>query len=155
MNKLLSWIYVKFREREIAKKYKEELDLKEDSEDSYIDPKTLYKKTQIYHPNGNKIDYSTSRFHSIVVIRHDDELKEKYINANEKAAIEVEKTKGRVKSKEKSLEKFKKEMNVNSLEIQKKLKAKENLKKLEDNLKGIRLKKVVNSSKKLNENNVK
>jgi hypothetical protein len=67
----------------------------------------------------------------------------------------VEKTKGRVKSKEKSLEKFKKDMNVNSLEIQKKLKAKENLKKLEDNLKGIRMKKVVNSSKKLNEKDVK
>jgi hypothetical protein len=66
----------------------------------------------------------------------------------------VEKTKGRVKSKEKSLEKFKKDMNVNSLEIQKKLKAKENLKKLEDNLKGIRMKKVVNSSKKLNEKDV-
>ncbi len=66
----------------------------------------------------------------------------------------MEKTKGRVKSKEKSLEKFKKDMNVNSLEIQKKLKAKENLKKLEDNLKGIRMKKVVNSSKKLNEKDV-
>ena len=128
--------------------------LKDNLDDVFIDPKTLHKNAQIYHSSGNKIDYSTSRFHSIVVIKHDEELKDKYINAHEKAQIEIEKTKGRMKTKEKSLDKFNKDMNVNSVEIQKKMKAKDNLKKLEENLKVMRVKKVVNTSKKIYEKEV-
>jgi len=128
------------KEREIAKKYKEYLENNDLEEDQVIDPKALYKKTQIYHPYGNnRIDYTNSRFHSIVVVKHGDELI-KHITANEKAAEETNKTEIRLKSKEKSLEKFKRETSSNGYELQKKLKARENLKKLEDNLKKIRMK---------------
>ena len=73
-------------------------------------------------------------------------MKDKYINASDKADNEMEKTKGRLKNKEKSLEKFNKETNINSVEIQKKIKSRDNLKKLEENLKVMRVKKVINTT---------
>ena len=36
----------------------------------------LYTITNPFHNNGNKIDYSTTRFHNITIERHDNNLKE-------------------------------------------------------------------------------
>ena len=56
----------------------------------------LYKITNPFHNNGNKIDYSTTRFHNITIERHDNNLKEEInlkVNAFDKAKIEAENTK--------------------------------------------------------------
>ena len=38
----------------------------------------LYTITNPFHNNGNKIDYSTTRFHNITIERHDNNLKEEH-----------------------------------------------------------------------------
>lgn len=90
---------------------------------------TLYKLTTPFHNNGNKIDYSTTRFHNIVVLKHKDELAE-YINAFDKAKEESEKTVQRKKSKDKQIENFNKNMETNYKELIRKNRAKENLERL-------------------------
>ena len=79
------------------------------------------------------IDYSNTRFHNVVVVKHDDELDE-FITAQEKAIEENLKSENTKKIKKKSLEKFIDNTKVNSREILKKEKAKGNLKKLQEEL---------------------
>jgi len=62
----------------------------------------LYTITNPFHNNGNKIDYSTTRFHNVTIERHDNNLKNEInlkINAFEKAKIEAENTKMKLNEK--------------------------------------------------------
>ena len=87
----------------------------------------LYKKTTPFHNNGNKIDYSTTRFHNIVVMKHEENLdKELNMNAFQKAEIEREKSAERKKLKEKKLKEFQENEEKNFKELIRKQKAKEN-----------------------------
>ena len=52
----------------------------------------LYTITNPFHNNGNKIDYSTTRFHNVTIERHDNNLPNTLdlkINAYEKAKVET------------------------------------------------------------------
>ena len=74
----------------------------------------LYKITNPFHNNGNKIDYSTTRFHNITIERHDNNLKNEInikINAFEKAKIEKENKKMKIKKKKNKKKKKKKKKN--------------------------------------------
>jgi len=98
----------------------------------------LYKITNPFHNNGNKIDYSTTRFHNITIERHDNNLKEEInlkINAFDKAKIEAENTKKKINEKNNKLKEFKKNEKINYREQINKNRAKENLEKLNNEIK--------------------
>ena len=97
----------------------------------------LYKITNPFHNNGNKIDYSTTRFHNVTIERHDNNLKDEInlkINAFEKAKIEAENTKKLINDKNKKLKEFKKNEKINFREQINKNRAKENLEKLNNEI---------------------
>ena len=97
----------------------------------------LYTITNPFHNNGNKIDYSTTRFHNITIERHDNNLKEEInlkVNAYEKAKIEAENTKKIINEKNKKLKEFKKNEKINYREQINKNRAKENLEKLNNEI---------------------
>jgi hypothetical protein len=126
------------KEEEIMKshqlaQYYRELQQRKNEIEEFEEPDFYYKVSQAFHNMGNKIDFSTTRFHNITVIRHEEEFKD-YITAQEKAIKEAENTISRETEKSQNLKKFNSETKVNSLEIMKKMKTKENLKKLEDEL---------------------
>ena len=115
----------KFREEEEKKKYEEMQNYNEGTMN------VLYKITTPFHNNGNKIDYSTTRFHNIVVMKHEENLdKELNMNAFQKAEIEREKSAERKKLKEKKLKEFQENEEKNFRELIRKQKAKENLERL-------------------------
>ena len=115
----------KFREEEEKKKYEEMQNYNEGTMN------VLYKITTPFHNNGNKIDYSTTRFHNIVVMKHEENLdKELNMNAYQKAEIEREKSAERKKLKEKKLKEFQENEEKNFRELIRKQKAKENLERL-------------------------
>jgi hypothetical protein len=115
----------KFREEEEKKKYEEMQNYNEGTMN------VLYKITTPFHNNGNKIDYSTTRFHNIVVMKHEENLdKELNMNAFQKAEIEREKSAERKKLKEKKLKEFQENEEKNFKELIRKQKAKENLERL-------------------------
>ena len=115
----------KFREEEEKKKYEEMQNYNEGTMN------VLYKITTPFHNNGNKIDYSTTRFHNIVVMKHEENLdKELNMNAYQKAEIEREKSAERKKLKEKKLKEFQEKEEKNFKELIRKQKAKENLERL-------------------------
>ena len=115
----------KFREEEEKKKYEEMQNYNEGTMN------VLYKITTQFHNNGNKIDYSTTRFHNIVVMKHEENLdKELNMNAYQKAEIEREKSAERKKLKEKKLKEFQENEEKNFKELIRKQKAKENLERL-------------------------
>ena len=115
----------KFREEEEKKKYEEMQNYNEGTMN------VLYKITTPFHNNGNKIDYSTTRFHNIVVMKHEENLdKELNMNAYQKAEIEREKSAERKKLKEKKLKEFQENEEKNFKELIRKQKAKENLERL-------------------------
>jgi hypothetical protein len=116
--------------RGIAQTYREVLE-KQNQVEEFEEPGVYYKVQQAFHNMGNNVDYSTTRFHNIMVIRHDDELQE-YISAHEKAEKEIEKTEIRQKSKNSEIKKFNTETKINSIEVMRKMQAKENLKKLDE-----------------------
>ena len=98
----------------------------------------LYKITNPFHNNGNKIDYSTTRFHNITIERHDNNLNEEInlkINAFDKAKIEAENTKKKINEKNNKLKEFKKNEKINYREQINKNRAKENLEKLNNEIK--------------------
>ena len=97
----------------------------------------LYTITNPFHNNGNKIDYSTTRFHNITIERHNNNLKEEInlkINAYEKAKIEEENTKKIINEKNNKLKEFKKNEKINYREQINKNRAKENLEKLNNEI---------------------
>ncbi len=97
----------------------------------------LYTITNPFHNNGNKIDYSTTRFHNITIERHDNNLKEEInlkINAFEKAKVEAENAKKLISEKNKKLKEFKKTEKINYREQINKNRAKENLEKLNNEI---------------------
>ena len=97
----------------------------------------LYTITNPFHNNGNKIDYSTTRFHNITIERHDNNLKEEInlkINAYDKAKIEAENTKKIINEKNNRLKEFKKKEKINDREQINKNRAKENLEKLNNEI---------------------
>jgi hypothetical protein len=97
----------------------------------------LYKITNPFHNHGNKIDYSTTRFHNVTIERHDNNLKDEInlkINAFEKAKIEAENTKKLINDKNKKLKEFKKNEKINYREQIYKNRAKENLEKLNNEI---------------------
>ena len=97
----------------------------------------LYTITNPFHNNGNKIDYSTTRFHNITIERHDNNLKEEInlkINAYDKAKIEAENTKKIINEKNNRLKEFKKKEKINYREQINKNRAKENLEKLNNEI---------------------
>ena len=98
----------------------------------------LYKINQTFHDLGNKIDFSTTRFHNIMIIKHDDqlqgELMSQYLTAQEKANLETKKLGERQKSKETLKKNFETETKLNGKEIIRKQRAQENLKRLEEEL---------------------
>ena len=115
----------KYREEEQKKKYEEMQNYNEGTMN------VLYKITTPFHNNGNKIDYSTTRFHNIVVMKHEENLdKELNMNAFQKAEIEREKSAERKKLKEKKLKEFQENEEKNFRELIRKQKAKENLERL-------------------------
>ena len=97
----------------------------------------LYTITNPFHNNGNKIDYSTTRFHNITIERHDNNLKEEInlkVNAFEKAKVEAENAKKLISEKNKKLKEFKKTEKINYREQINKNRAKENLEKLNNEI---------------------
>ena len=116
------------KSKNIVNKYKEEKKKIEEenklNQDNTMN--VLYKLTTPFHNNGNKIDYSTTRFHNVVVLKHKDDLSE-YINAFDRAKEESEKVQQRKKEKETKIENFNKNTEKNYKEIIRKNKAKENL----------------------------
>jgi hypothetical protein len=69
-----------------------------------------------------------------VIVKHDEEELNEFISAQEKAVKESLKSENIRKIKKKSIEKFVDLTKINSKEILKKEKAKENLKKLQEEL---------------------
>ena len=97
----------------------------------------LYTITNPFHNNGNKIDYSTTRFHNITIERHDNNLKEEInlkVNAFDKAKVEAENAKKLISEKNKKLKEFKKTEKINYREQINKNRAKENLEKLNNEI---------------------
>ena len=97
----------------------------------------LYTITNPFHNNGNKIDYSTTRFHNITIERHDNNLKEEInlkVNAFDKAKVEAENAKKLISEKNKKLREFKKTEKINYREQINKNRAKENLEKLNNEI---------------------
>lgn len=121
----------KFKEAELKRKIQEEQNANE-----FNPSNVLYKLTTPFHNNGNKIDYSTTRFHNVVVVKHKDELSE-YVNAFDKAKEESEKVKQIKKDKQIKIDKFNKNTEQNFREIIRKNKAKENLAQLTSQLEKI------------------
>ena len=100
----------------------------------------LYTITNPFHNNGNKIDYSTTRFHNVTIERHDNNLQNNLdlkINAYEKAKIEAENTKKILKDKNNKLKEFKKNEKMNFREQIIKNRAKEGMEKLNNEIKDI------------------
>lgn len=124
--------------RKIAENFREEKILEQqkiDENDKDFDkPNVIEKIYHRFHNMGNKIDYSTTRFHNVVVIKHDEEEIDKFISAQEKAINENMKTENIKKIKNKSLEKFKNETKLNAKELLRKDRAKNNLNKLNEEL---------------------
>ena len=118
---------------------KKEKEINEEKLNS-LNPNTmdvLYKITNPFHNNGNKIDYSTTRFHNITIERHDNNLKDEInlkLNAFEKAKVEAENTKKLINDKNKKLKEFKKNEKINFREQIYKNRAKENLEKLNNEI---------------------
>ena len=118
---------------------KKEKEINEEKLNS-LNPNTmdvLYKITNPFHNNGNKIDYSTTRFHNITIERHDNNLKDEInlkLNAFEKAKVEAENTKKLINDKNKKLKEFKKNEKINYREQIYKNRAKENLEKLNNEI---------------------
>lgn len=120
-------------------KEKKEKEMKEKLEnDNFPQKNIMYKINQTFHNLGNKIDYSTTRFHNIVVVKHEDQLKDVEVDyclsAQDKAIKEEDKLKIRKKSKEIAKRQFEKETKFSSKEILRKEKAKENLYRLQHEL---------------------
>jgi hypothetical protein len=143
-------------------KEKKEKEMKEQLEnDNFPHKNVMYKINQTFHNLGNKIDYSTTRFHNIVIVKHEDQLKEadidNFLSAQEKAIKEEDKLKIRKKSKEIAKQQFEKETNLSSKEILRKEKAKENLSRLQDELNQINQarKKSKSKNKVITSNNMK
>ena len=112
----------------------------------------LYKITNPFHNHGNKIDYSTTRFHNVTIERHDNNLKDEInlkINAFERAKIEAENTKNKLNEKKNKLKEFKKNEKINYREQINKNRAKENLQKLNNEIQQF------NKIKKENKNGIK
>ena len=122
------------KSKEIIDKFREEEEKKKNEEMQNYNEGTmnvLYKITTPFHNNGNKIDYSTTRFHNIVVMKHEENLdKELNMNDYKKAEIEREKSADRKKLKEKKLKEFQENEEKNFRELIRKQKAKENLERL-------------------------
>lgn len=118
-----------FREIKNIEKQKEEEDYR-----NFQRPNAIEKMYNCFHNLGNKIDYSNTRFHNVVVVKHDEEELNEFISAQEKAVKESLKMENIKKIKKKSMEKFVDDTKLNSKEILKKEKAKENLKKLQEEL---------------------
>ena len=113
----------------------------------------LYKITNPFHNNGNKIDYSTTRFHNVTIERHDNNLNNNLnfkVNAFERAKIESENTKKILNEKSNKLKEFKKNEKMNFREQINKNRAKENMEKLKNEIKALNKfkKKEKNNSKK-------
>jgi hypothetical protein len=117
--------------REVKILEKQKLD---EETNMFKNPNVIEKVYSCFHNLGNKIDYSTTRFHNIVVVKHDEEELNNFITAQEKAIQEALKIENTKKLKKKSMEKFVDETKLNSKEILRKEKAKDNLKKLEEEL---------------------
>ena len=118
---------------------KKEKEINEEKQ-NYLNPGTmdvLYTITNPFHNNGNKIDYSTTRFHNVTIERHDNNLKNEInlkINAYEKAKVEAENTKKIINEKNRKLKEFKKNEKINFREQINKNRAKENLEKLNNEI---------------------
>ena len=100
----------------------------------------LYTITNPFHNNGNKIDYSTTRFHNVTIERHDNNLPDTLnlkINAYEKAKVEAENTKKILEEKNNKLNEFKKNEKINFREQIIKKRAKEGMEKLNNEIKNL------------------
>lgn len=93
--------------------------------------------SQAYHMKGNKIDYSTTKFHSISIYKHGFTGEDNDFNANHKAELEKERLELKRRSKEKRKKSFEEFIDEKSYEAMKEIKTKENLKKLEEELRRI------------------
>ena len=110
----------------------------------------LYTVTNPFHNNGNKIDYSTTRFHNVTIERHSTNLPNMLdlkINAYEKAKVEEENTKKILHDKKNKLKEFNKKEKMNFREQINKNKAKEGMRILNDEINNI------NKMKKKDKNN--
>ena len=100
----------------------------------------LYTITNPFHSNGNKIDYSTTRFHNVTVERHDNNLPNTLdlkINAFDRAKVEAENTKKILNDKSNKLKEFKKNEKLNFREQINRNKAKQNMELLNNEIKEI------------------
>ncbi len=126
------------KSKKLAENYRELKNLERQKEDedyrNFQKPNALEKIYNSFHNLGNKIDYSNTRFHNVVIVKHDEEELNEFISAQEKAVKESLKSENIRKIKKKSIEKFVDLTKINSKEILKKEKAKENLKKLQEEL---------------------
>lgn len=126
------------KSRKMAENFREIKNIEKQREDEdyqkYQKPNAIEKIYNCFHNLGNKIDYSNTRFHNVVVVKHDEEELNEFISAQEKAIQEALKTENTKKIKKKSMEKFYDDTKVSSKQILKREKAKENLMKLQEEL---------------------
>lgn len=118
-----------YREIKNRVKQKEEEDFR-----NYENPNVIQKIYNCFHNLGNKIDYSTTRFHNVYVVKHDEEELNDFITAQEKAIQEKVKIENTKKMKKKSMEKFVDKTKQNYKEIIKQEKIKRNVKRLQEEL---------------------
>jgi hypothetical protein len=97
-------------------------------------PRALYRIKQPFHQMGNQINFSSTRFHNVVIVRHEDELTE-FISAQEKAIKEEKKVEQKKEMLKMKKEEFNKKTEENSLKLLKKNQAEDNVKKLNEELK--------------------
>lgn len=139
----------KYKQCEQIKKEKEEQGALENNSLN-----VLYKLTVPFHNNGNKIDYSTTNFHNVVTIRHQDELNS-YMNVNafDKAKNESDKVKKLREDKAKKIEAFNKNTKQNFRELMAEKRASENLARLQKEINDMtKAKKRTNNSNKVDLN---
>ena len=115
-------------ERTIAQQYRE----KAKEATTFFQPDFFEKAVGPFHNHGTKIDYSTTRYHNVQVMKH---VPEEVVNAEEKAEETRKRTAQMLKEKEVLINEFNKTTAQNAYEEAKRQRCAANLKLLEEKLK--------------------
>ena len=145
--------FAKMEELKLAKKNIEKYKkLKQEAEEEPLDYIPEQKINQLYHPMGNKIDYSTTKFHNIMVIKHHIkdkiDIDEEYEEEEPKIPIIKQQKTTNIKDFGEKLDPIRKNLvekeiqnknnNITTYSELKKLKNKENMQKLQQEIRRIK-----------------
>lgn len=123
-----------FKSKKIVQNFKNKMDNLNNFNNDFQEPEIFQKMKQIFHNMGNDIDYSTTRFHNITLIKHNEDFKDYYLSANEKAKKESVLLEIRNKSKDKLKKESLLKFEQNAKHSIKQDKAAKNLERLEKEL---------------------